>query len=112
MVTWGAFGINTFLVLGAISVFVFVGPWPSAGPTGILAITPADGRSLTAADADAIVKSVPGVTLISRIIFGSAAVNSGPGEVRYGIQAVDASYALLPGAGLVRGAFFTAEDAI
>jgi len=39
-VTWGAFGINTVLVLGAISLFVFVGPWASAGPTGILAITP------------------------------------------------------------------------
>jgi putative ABC transport system permease protein len=111
-VTWGAFGINTFLVLGAISLFVFVGPWRSAGATGILAITPVDGRSLTTADADAVVKSVPGVTLVSRIMFGSAPIASGGGEPRFEIQAVDASYALLPGASLARGTFFTAEDAL
>jgi putative ABC transport system permease protein len=112
--TWGAFGINTVLVLGVLSLFIFIGPWPSevsGGATGFLAITAGDGRSLTTADSDAIVKSVPGLTLVSRIIVGTAPVNSGTGE-RFAIQAVDASYALLPGAGLAHGAFFTPDDAV
>jgi len=51
------------------------------------------------------------VTLISRVVFGTAAVSSGNPGPPIGIQAVDPSYALDPAIQVARGAFFTAEDA-
>jgi putative ABC transport system permease protein len=125
-----AIGITTILVLAGISIFVAVGPWPAdlagrspgGGGAGVLAITSGDGqaggpiaasaRALTTADADAIIRTVPGVTLISRVVFGSAVVSAGSLASPIGIQAVDASYVLNPAVQLVRGAFFTADDSI
>ena len=72
----------------------------------------ASGRALTTADADAIVRTVPGVTLISRVVFGTAAVGVGNQGPPTDIQAVDATYALNPAVQVAHGAFFTAEDAI
>ena len=118
-----AIGITTVVVLAGISILVAVGPWPGdpgtralrGTGTGVLAITSDDSspanRSLTTADADAIIRTVPGVTLISRVVFGTAAVSSGNPGPPIGIQAVDPSYALDPAIQVARGAFFTAEDA-
>jgi putative ABC transport system permease protein len=114
-----AIGITTMLVLAGISLLVAVGPWPGDLAAGaprdsVLAIMPgeATGRALTTADADAIVHTVPGVTLISRVVFGTAAVSSGSAGPRIDIQAVDPAYELYPAVQVARGAFFTAEDAV
>ncbi|MDQ6673669.1 MAG: ABC transporter permease [Chloroflexota bacterium] len=124
-----AIGITTILVVAGIVILVVVDPWPGdlamrgtrGGGSGVVAITSGAGqasgfasasaRALTTADADAIVRTVPGVTLISRVVFGTAVVGSGGGPTSIGVQAVDPSYVLNPQVKLAGGAFFTADDA-
>lgn len=67
--------------------------------------------TITTADLDAITRSVPDATVLSRVVSGTAPVGAGNQAPRVRILGVDPSYSMLPEGSVAPGMFFTDQDA-
>lgn len=117
-----AVGIGAVLAVAVAALLAGSRAWfgplsggrPAGGGASVLAITPAAaaGRPLTAADVEAITRTVPGVSLLSRVVLATDSVNSGTRRLEMSVEAVDPTFARMPAATLAGGGFFTATDAL
>jgi putative ABC transport system permease protein len=73
----------------------------------------ADSRTfaITTADLDAITRSIPDTTVLSRVVSGTAPVETGGQASQIRVLGVDPSYSQLPEGSVAPGMFFTVQDA-